>query len=87
MRRSRASLAAVVAVVACGKAAPAPYENPQGAALPPAATLVPNDAPPPKVSAASPDASVIVHAGPVSFAPIARMADPSVVTILSLIHI
>ncbi|MGO9832946.1 MAG: S1C family serine protease [Polyangiaceae bacterium] len=86
MRRSRASLAAavVVAVVACGREAPRPYGDPPGTAIPPAATLLPNDVPAPRASAAPSDASVIVRAGPVSFAPIAHLADPSVVTITTV---
>jgi serine protease Do len=55
-----------------------------GPAIPPGATPVASDAPPPVVVAPAPAGSVSVRLEPVSFAPIAQAADPSVVTITTV---
>ncbi len=55
-----------------------------GPAIPPGATPVASDAPPPVVVAPTPAGSVSVRLEPVSFAPIAQAADPSVVTITTV---
>jgi serine protease Do len=57
-----------------------------GSALPPGAVPLPGDAPPVDRATASPPptGSVLVRAEPVSFAPIAHAADPSVVTIYTV---
>jgi serine protease Do len=90
MRTLRAILAtaSLLGVVACGREASKRDGDPQAVALPPGATPVTNDfaslspfkgPTPPAVDAPAPAKS-----GPVSFAPIAHVADPSVVTITTV---
>jgi len=81
------AVAGLLGFLACGRGAPRRDGDQQGAALPPGATPVANDLPAPSSKGMSPapaDAPVGVRAGPVSFAPIAHLADPSVVTITTV---
>ncbi len=92
MRRPQAicattALAALSLLAACGRDTPRPLggdPSSQGVVvLPPAATPVTIDPPPIKTNPAPAEGSVN-HGGPTSFAPIAHLADPSVVTITTV---
>jgi serine protease Do len=80
-----AILVAVLAATACGRG-PTAGEGSGGAALPPGAVPVPVAVAPvvTLVPPPPPAGSVVVSMQPVSFAPIVRMADPSVVTITTV---
>jgi serine protease Do len=81
-------LAALSLLAACGRDTPRPFGGEQGnqgvVVLPSAATPVAIDPPPIKASPPPADGSVSLRAGPASFAPIAHLADPSVVTITTV---
>jgi serine protease Do len=81
-KRARFLALAGLWAVACGHPTRV-VDDDAGASLPPGATPVPRGAFPQEVpsGAVTPTASVFVRAEPVSFAPIAHAADPSVVTI------
>jgi serine protease Do len=84
MVQSRALLVvgALSATLACGHKASVSIATDGGVDLPPGATPVSSATLPPAITAAAPPPSgVAVHGEPVSFAPIAQGADPSVVTI------
>jgi serine protease Do len=90
MAGHRAPIVLAVALVlgACGKGS-AEGEKPAGlpiGATPPTAPLVLPAAPPTAAPAASVAESLAVPMQPVSFAPIARRADPSVVTINTVVE-
>jgi len=82
------AVAGLLGVVACGREASKRDGSPQAVVLPPGATPVTSDfasLPPYKgASPAAVDAPAAVKSGPVSFAPIAHVADPSVVTITTV---
>ncbi|HZU85496.1 MAG TPA: trypsin-like peptidase domain-containing protein [Polyangiaceae bacterium] len=80
---SRLLLLACLAAPACANRLRGGVGDDAGAGLPPGATAVPGSAPAAEVAAPPPAASgpLSVRAEPVSFAPIAHNADPSVVTI------
>ncbi len=81
MRPTRWALLALLAgAAACDRGPTASG----GGALPPGATPVPIVATPPVTPAAAPAASLAVAMQPVSFAPIVKLADPSVVTITTV---
>ncbi len=84
MRLARPFLAgACVLATACGNRAGGVASNDAATALPPEATAIATPEPAPMVplAPAAPAGTVSVRAEPVSFAPIAHAADPSVVTI------
>jgi serine protease Do len=84
MRRARIlGVLACLLVAACGYRFHASDGDDAGTPIPPGATPVANDTPPPAV-APPPAGSVSVRLEPVSFAPIAQAADPSVVTITTV---
>jgi serine protease Do len=77
--------AACLVAAACGYRAHAIEGDDAGPAVPPGASPVASDAPPLPPAAASPPAGTVsVRLEPVSFAPIAQAADPSVVTITTV---
>jgi len=93
MRRSRAigAAAALFALAACDRATPRPFRDVDpGAALPPGATPLASDAPLPRPMISPPaafsGATLLppIRGGPLSFAPIAHIADPGVVTITTV---
>jgi serine protease Do len=81
-KTARILVAVALLTAACGRRTRA-HEDEAGASLPPGAQLVPSGAVAPELVPAAPltTAAVSVRAEPVSFAPIAHAADPSVVTI------
>ena len=90
MLRARATiglLAFLAAVAACDRAGGSRLGADGGVVLPPGATPVASEAPPPALPTSPPpppagSAAFLVQ--PASFAPIARVADPSVVTITTV---
>jgi serine protease Do len=82
--------ARILGALACLLAAacdfrPHAFGDDAGVALPPGATPVTSEAsPPPAIAPSPPAGSVAVRLEPVSFAPIAQAADPSVVTITTV---
>jgi serine protease Do len=85
MEKAAALLRACVIAVACGCRAHAVVDDDAGVAIPPGASLLASGAtlPPP---APTTTGSQLVHAEPVSLAPIVHAADPSVVTINTVIE-
>ena len=83
MAKAAALLGACVIAAACGCRAHAVVDDDAGVAIPPGASLLASGAtlPPPAPTTAG---SQLVHAEPVSLAPIVHAADPSVVTIYTV---
>jgi serine protease Do len=81
-------LATLAGAVACDRRGPSPFGPDGGVVLPPGATPVVSAEPPaPPPAAPAPAPPVALNGAPVlpaSFAPIARVADPSVVTITTV---
>jgi serine protease Do len=79
-----AGLAGLAGGGACGRGQPGGEGGAGSATIPPGATPVPLPALAPTPPAPAPAGSLAVSMQPVSFAPIAKIADPSVVTINTL---
>ncbi|HEY1690745.1 MAG TPA: trypsin-like peptidase domain-containing protein [Polyangiaceae bacterium] len=87
LRAAPIALLCLLASAGCDRKG-SPFADDGGVVVPPGATVVPNaPAPPPATVAATPPPPLPaggLSVAPVSFAPIARMADPSVVTITTV---
>jgi len=81
---SPVAFVALATCLACGRATGRSHGDSQEVELPPAATAVTSEVSPPRPSPTAAEAPVGVRAGPMSFAPIAHLADPSVVTITTV---